>query len=140
MGVVIPISGWMSDKIGRKPILFLSSLAFVIFAYPLFLALEGSLSNALLAQAALSIIMGTFFAPLPATLVELFPITVRYSGISIAHSISMAVFGGSAPLIATGLIQLTNNNAAPALYLSATCLISAVFLLFLKDKYKSKLI
>lgn len=140
MGVVIPLSGWLSDKIGRKPILIFSTLAFVVFSYPLFTALEGSLFSALLAQMALSMIMGTFFAPLPATLVELFPVTVRYSGISIAHSISMAAFGGSAPLIATGLIQFTNNNAAPALYLSATCFISAIFLLFLKDRYKSELV
>lgn len=140
MGIVIPLSGWLSDRIGRKPILIASTLAFVVFAYPLFTALQYSVSSALLAQVALSMIMGAFFAPLPAALVELFPMTVRYSGISIAHSISMAVFGGSAPLIATGLIQLTGNQAAPALYLSATCLISAIFLLFLKDRYKSELV
>ena len=93
-----------------------------------------------MAQTALSFIMGLFFAPVPATLVELFPINVRYSGLSIAHSISMAVFGGTAPFIATGLIHLTNNNASPALYLSAASLISVVALLFMKDRYKAKLI
>jgi MHS family proline/betaine transporter-like MFS transporter len=139
MGVAILLSGWLSDKIGRKPLLLLSTLSFVFFAYPLFQALESSIGNALFAQMALSFIMGTYFAPLPATLVELFPVTVRYSGISISHSISMAVFGGSAPLIATGLIQMTGNNAAPALYLSGTCLLSAIFLFFLKDRYKADL-
>jgi MHS family proline/betaine transporter-like MFS transporter len=139
MGIAILISGWLSDKIGRKPLLLFSTLCFVVFSYPLFQALEGSPASALFAQVCLAIIMGIFFAPLPATLVELFPINVRYSGLSIAHSISMTIFGGSAPLIATLLIQHTDNNASPALYLSGMCLISSVFLLFLKDKYKSEL-
>jgi len=139
MGIVIPIAGWLSDKIGRKAVLIPSALAFTFFAYPLFTALEGSFTSALLAQVSLSFIMGVFFAPIPATLVEMFPLSVRYSGLSIAHSISMAVFGGSAPLIATWLIQATGNNAAPALYLGAASLISAIALLFLKDRFKEEL-
>lgn len=139
MGVSILLSGWISDQIGRKAVLMTGALAFVFFAYPLFIGLESGFTSALLAQISLSFIMGIFFAPLPATLVELFPLTVRYSGISIAHSISMAVFGGTAPFIATGLIHLTNNNAAPALYLSVASLISVIALFFLKDRYKAKL-
>lgn len=140
MGCAILVSGWLSDRIGRKPLLLISTLCFAAFSYPLFQALETSVTMALLAQVCLALIMGTFFAPLPATLVELFPVEVRYSGLSIAHSISMAVFGGSAPLIATLLIQETGNNASPAFYLSGMCLISAIFLLFLKDRYKSELL
>ncbi|MBA3813953.1 MAG: MFS transporter [Alphaproteobacteria bacterium] len=138
MGITIPISGWLSDKIGRKPVLISGALGFMVFAYPLFMALEGSFELALLAQISLSFIMGVFFAPIPATLVELFPMSVRYSGLAISHSISMAVFGGSAPLVATWLIHLTNNNAAPALYLSVASFISAIALLFMTDRYKSE--
>ena len=140
MGIMIPIAGWISDKIGRKPVLISSALAFMVFSYPLFIALEGSFALALFAQISLSFIMGVFFAPIPATLVELFPMSVRYSGLAISHSISMAFFGGSAPLIATWLIHVTNNNAAPALYLSVASFISAIALLFMKDRYKSELI
>lgn len=140
MGIAIPISGWLSDRIGRKAVLIPSALAFTFFAYPLFIALEGSMMVALFAQIALSFIMGSFFAPIPATLVELFPISVRYSGISIAHSLSMAIFGGSAPMIATGLIHLTGNNAAPALYLGIASLIAASALFFMKDRAKVELI
>ena len=140
MGVSILCFGWVSDKIGRKPVLITGALAFTFFAYPLFLSLEGGYTEALLAQIALSFIMGVFFAPIPATLVELFPLTVRYSGLAISHSISMAVFGGTAPFIATGLIQLTNNNAAPALYLGIASLISAIALFFMKDRYQAKVV
>lgn len=139
MGISIPISGWLSDKVGRKPVLISAALAFMVFAYPLFSALEGSATVSLLAQISLSFLMGIFFAPIPATLVELFPMTVRYSGLAISHSLSMAIFGGTAPLIATWLISTTGNNASPALYLSLASFISAIALLFLKDRYKSEL-
>ncbi len=139
MGIAILLSGFLSDKIGRKPVLISSSLAFTFFSYPLFIALEGSFESALFAQICLSFIMGAFFAPIPATLVELFPVNIRFSGLSISHSISMAVFGGSAPLIATALIQWTNNNAAPAMYLSAGSFIAAIALMFLKDRFRSEL-
>lgn len=140
MGVSILCFGWVSDKVGRKPVLITGALAFTFFAYPLFLSLEGGYVEALLSQIALSFIMGVFFAPIPATLVELFPLTVRYSGLAISHSISMAVFGGTAPFIATGLIHLTNNNAAPALYLGIASLISAIALFFMKDRYQAKVV
>ena len=140
MGVAIPIAGWLSDQYGRKIVLIIGSLAFTFFAYPLFMAFEDGFTSALLAQVFLSFIMGVFFAPIPATLVELFPLNVRYSGLSISHSISMAVFGGSTPFVATFLIQHTGNNAAPALYLSAGSLIGAIALLFLKDRFKSELL
>lgn len=139
MGISIPLAGWMSDKVGRKPVLMGAALAFMVFAYPLFSALEGSPTVALFAQISLSFLMGMFFAPIPATLVELFPMKVRYSGLAISHSISMAAFGGTAPLVATWLIHTTGNNAAPALYLSLASFISAIALLFMKDRYASEL-
>lgn len=139
MGVAIPFSGWLSDKIGRRPVLVSSALGFVLFAYPLFGALEGDFTVSLMAQIALSFLMGLFFAPIPATLVERFPMNVRYSGLGIAHSLSMAIFGGSAPLIATWLIHVTGNNAAPALYLSLASCISVLAVFFMTDRYKSEL-
>jgi len=140
MGVAILLSGWLSDKVGRKAVLIPSALAFTFFAYPLFMALEGGFTSALLAQVSLAFILGSFFAPIPATLVELFPLTVRYSGLSISHSLSMAIFGGSAPLIATYLIKITENNASPALYLGGASFIGAITLSFMKDRFKEALI
>lgn len=140
MGITIPIAGWLSDKVGRKPVLIGGALAFMLFSYPLFIGLEGDFAIALSAQIALSFIMGVFFAPIPATLVELFPLSVRYSGLAISHSISMAAFGGSAPMIATWLIHLTESNAAPAIYLTVASFISAIALLFMNDRYKEELI
>lgn len=140
MGVAIIVSGKLSDIIGRKPLLLGSSLAFVLFSYPLFQALQGSFMVALLAQMTLAAFLGTYFAPLPAALVEMFPVSVRYSGLSLAHGLSMAIFGSSAPLIATALIEWTGDKASPAIYLSGACCIASLCLFFMKDRYKEALV
>lgn len=128
MGSVIPFCGHLSDKFGRKPVLIPGALMFVVGAYPLFKILELSgLVPSLLAQIGLAAIMGVYFAPIPATLLEFFPTEVRYSALSIAHSTSMAIFGGSAPLVATWLIHASDNYSAPALYLALAALISMIF-------------
>ncbi|MEB3702333.1 MFS transporter [Candidatus Bealeia paramacronuclearis] len=128
MGAVIPFCGFFSDKFGRKPVLMAGALMFIFGAYPLFETLEMSgLMHALFAQIGLAMIMGTYFAPIPATLMELFPTEVRYSALSIAHSLAMAIFGGSAPLVATWLIHVTDNYSAPALYLALAAFISLIF-------------
>ncbi|MDC0344811.1 MFS transporter [Alphaproteobacteria bacterium] len=134
MGVAIMISGWLSDRMERENILMASSLAFAFFSYPLFVALEGSFTSALIAQIIFSFMMGFFFAPMPAVLVDLFPVNVRYSGISISHSLSMAFFGGTVPFIAASLIHLTNNTAAPAIYLSIASLVAFSALYFAKER------
>jgi len=129
MGAVIPFAGLLSDKYGRKPVLVAGALMFIFGAYPLFEVLELSgLVPSLMAQIGLAAIMGVYFAPIPATLLELFPTEVRFSALSIAHSLAMAIFGGSAPLVATWLIHVTDNYSAPALYLSLAACISLFFI------------
>jgi len=137
MGLVIPLSGWLSDRYGRKQILIPSAFCFIFLTYPLFQFLgSDDLVVTCLAQVFLALIMGFFFAPFPATLSALFPKEVRFTGLSLAHSLSMTLFGGTAPLVATTLIHYTGDNTAPALYLMFASVISLVFLLKLKDEQK----
>lgn len=139
-GAIAPLAGWVSDRVGRKPVLIAGSLGFVLLSYPLFLSFQDVVwYMPVLAQTILGLFMGIFFSTIPAMLVELFPTNVRYSGLSIAHSLSMAIFGGSAPFLATWFIQATGNQAAPGLYLAIAALMSMVACFFLKDRFKENL-
>jgi len=60
-------------------------------------------------------------------MVDLFPPRLRYSGMAIGYNLTLAIFGGTAPLVATWLITKTGDLTAPAWYLVA---ISAATLLF----------
>jgi MHS family proline/betaine transporter-like MFS transporter len=121
----IPLAGWLSDRWGPIQVMQGASVILGGLSVPCFWGLSTGIpwviiiSHGLLAAA-----MGGVFAPVPALMVSIFPAQVRYSGVSIAHNISMAIFGGSAPEVATYLIGVTGNNMMPGLFLAAASLIS----------------
>lgn len=127
--------GYFADRFGRNLLLALPCIGFIIFSYPLFLLLQTqTVFGLVVGQGVLAIFMGLFFGVIPSTLVEMIPIKIRCSGLSIGHNISMAIFGGSAPLLATELIQGTGNIASPAFLLIAASVLSLSSLFFIKDK------
>lgn len=138
--ISILIGGFLSDKLGRKIILGFPCIGFIMFSYPLFLMMLTADYYILFGiQAIFSIMMGLFFGTIPTTLTEIMPTKVRCSGLSIAHNISMAIFGGGAPFLATNLIEYTGNLAAPSYLLVSAGFLSLCSLLFIKDCYRSSL-
>lgn len=136
----ILLGGWLSDKIGRKPVLGLPCIGFILFSYPLFQMLQtGDLTLLIASQAALVFMFGLFFGTIPTTLAEIMPTDVRFSGLSIGHNICMAVIGGGAPFLATHMIQTTNDLSSPAYLLVIAAVVSFGSLWFIKDRYRSSL-
>ena len=116
--VLIPIFGYLSDKFGRKPFILFSTGATFILAYPVFQFISsGEPLNAQIGQIIFAVITAGFMAVLPTTLVEIFPTKIRNTGYSIGYNLPFAIFGGTAPLIATKLIMKTGNLASPSFYL-----------------------
>jgi len=76
-----------------------------------------------------SLVLGTMQGVYPATLTEMFPTSTRYSGTSIAYNVAFAFLGGTFPLIAQWLVDVTGSNLAPGCYLGAAGLI-AMFLIW----------
>jgi len=138
--LVIPFVGLLSDKIGRKPVLMMGAISFILFSYPLFLLLHhGHFTHILLAQICFAILVCFAYAAIPATLVELMETHVRYTAMSLPYNFANAVFGGTAPLVATYLIDVTSNQLAPAFYLMAAAIVMVIFVLILKESYKKLL-
>ena len=61
-------------------------------------------------------------------LVDLFPPQYRFSGLSIGYNLALAIFGGTAPLLATFLIHETGNNLAPSFYLVLCAVVALLFI------------
>ncbi len=140
LAVLIPFFGWLSDKIGRKPIILFSTGFTILVSYPLFkFVSSGSVENALTGQIIFAVVVAGFMSILPTTLVEIFPTQIRNSGYSIGYNLPFAIFGGTAPLISTYLIKITGDINSPAFYLIFAASIAFIAGMTLKETAKEPL-
>ncbi|MEO6020100.1 MAG: MFS transporter [Knoellia sp.] len=123
--------GHLSDRFGRKRVLIAASALFAVLTVPLFAALGAvGIVGIVLIQIVLSGLLTMNDGTLPVFLAEIFPTRVRYSGFAFSFNSANALFGGTAPFVATLLIKVTGNKLAPAWYLVAAALVAmgAMFL------------
>jgi nitrate/nitrite transporter NarK len=128
----LPVMGALSDRVGRRPLLFVCTTLMLVTAYPvmLWLVREPSLSRLLAVELWLSFIFGSYNGAMVVFLTEIMPVSVRTSGFALAYSLATAIFGGFTPAISTYLIHVTGNRAVPGLWLSfaAACGLVAALL------------
>ena len=124
----LPIMGSLSDRVGRRPLLFGCTILMLVSAYPVMLWLvhEASFSRLLAVELWLSFIYGSYNGAMVVYLTEIMPIEVRTSGFALAYSLATAIFGGFTPAVSTYLIHATHNPAVPGLWLSAAALLGLI--------------
>jgi len=134
---VIPISGLVSDNVGRKPVLISSSLAFIVLSISQFwLLASGQFWLTLAGALVLVVPVACFMAPAHTTAMEHLPTRVRYSGFALGYNAGAAIFGGTTPLIAAWLIHGTGWLTAPAGYLVLAATIILIVCWRLKETYQ----
>jgi MHS family proline/betaine transporter-like MFS transporter len=123
-----PLMGHWSDRLGRLRMLVVTTVLFLLSAYPAFLAITQVPTLAMLVAAVcwLSVLKTAYSGVLPAMMSTLFPTQTRATGMSLSYNIGVPLFGGFAPLIATWLIGVTGSNLAPSFYLIGMAAISLV--------------
>ena len=127
---LIFLMGKLSDRYGRKTMLVTASVLFLVLTFPLFGTLGNpSLLVILMIQIAFGAILAMNDGTLPCFLAEIFPTRVRFSGFAFSFNVANALFGGTAPFIATWLIHATGNKMAPAWYLLAAAAVALVAML-----------
>lgn len=115
-----PVLGRVCDRIGRRTTMVASSVLLGGLAVPAYLlASTGGFGNALAGQLLLALGAVTANVVTAVLLSEVFPTAVRYTASAITYNVSYAVFGGTAPFVATFLIASTGNKLSPAIYLTA---------------------
>jgi MFS transporter, MHS family, proline/betaine transporter len=121
------LTGMLSDRFGRKKVLISASVLFIVLTVPAFALLStGNFLIIVLVQILLGAMLTLNDGTLPSFLAEMFPTKVRYSGFAVSFNLSNALFGGTAPMVATLLIAATGSDLAPAFYLVAAAVISLV--------------
>lgn len=113
--------GWLSDRVGRKPILLLGNLLAVLTYYPIYMTMHAFADPPnvpiLIALVWVQVIYVTMvYGPIAAFLVEFFPARIRYTSLSVPYHLGNGEFGGFLPLIATTIVLATGNIYAGLIY------------------------
>src|SRR5690625_3530436 len=121
------LTGYLSDRFGRRKVLMSASILFALFTVPAFLLLgTENFVVILLVQVLLGAMLTLNDGSLASFLAENFPTRVRYTGFAVSFNVGNALFGGTAPAIATLLISKTGNPIAPGWYLMVAAIIALI--------------
>lgn len=129
------VGGWLSDRWGRRTVFLVGYVCQALTVFPLFWLMDtGNLGLFLLGLALFMIGLGLTYGPLPAWFAELYPASIRFSGVSITFALG-AIFGGAfSPLIATRLVQVTGGTTAVAVYLLVMTVLAIAAIWMLRDR------
>lgn len=134
MLVAIPWSGYLSDKVGRRPLIMIGGLGVAAWAFPYF----GLVDTASLPLIFVAVTVGFAFqcityGPIASFLGELFAPGVRYSGASLAYQLSAIIVSGGTPFLMTALIAKTGSTVPVAVYITVMGLITFASAWFLPE-------
>lgn len=133
MMVVVPFAGALSDRVGRRPMWRWSLIGLLIGVVPLYMLIGTGFAGALIGFALLGLLYVPQLATISATFPAMFPTAVRFAGFAIAYNVSTSIFGGTAPMIGSGLISLTGDPLMPAYYMMLACLVGLMALRFMPE-------
>jgi MFS transporter, MHS family, citrate/tricarballylate:H+ symporter len=120
-----PVGGWLSDRLGRKPVMITATALLAASIYPAFFAIVRVNTPAALygAAAALAILTGLTQGPVLTSVTESLPHTVRAGTLAIVYALAISVFGGTTQFVVTWLIGVTGNPLAPGWYMLGAAVI-----------------
>ena len=113
-----PLGGWLSDKTGRRKLMIAVTVTVMAMIYPAQqMMLHGTPGTFILAQMMLAIPLGMALGLQGAMLVEIFPLRSRVTSMSVAYSATLALAGGTAPIVATWMVDSLGKPSWPAFYI-----------------------
>ena len=127
----IPLVGSLSDRIGRRPVYLIGTVAtgtWGFFAFPMM-----DNGGALTAVVIGLVFHAFMYAPQPAMLSEMFPTRMRYSGVSLGYQVTAIVAGSLAPIIAVKLLEEYHSSVPIAIYLAGAAAVTLIALYFARE-------
>ncbi|MCQ9369373.1 MFS transporter [Brevibacterium sp. 50QC2O2] len=140
MSICIPIVGFISDRVGRRPVYAAAAIATVVLTVPAFKLMHlGTLAWVMVALSLIAIPVALWVGPSAAALPALFPTATRYTGMGLSYNLAVSAFGGTTPLFTQALMQWTGNNLMPAFYIMFFSIIAGVAILAIGESARKPL-
>jgi MHS family proline/betaine transporter-like MFS transporter len=133
VAVAAPLLGRLSDRVGRRPLLVGGTLALLVGTLPAFLLVRGAGPLGLPLGYVLVGLPLSCLVIVPPFLAELFPTPVRSTALAITYGVGSALFGGTAPFLATLLVRRTGDPVTPAYYAVAVAAAAVVAALLTRE-------
>lgn len=130
----ILFTGWLGDRVPPRYLLRLGVSLLLIFAYPFYIALETRALNLTLILTLAGLAAGFTNGSFACLLTDLFPTRIRFTGVALVFNISFTIFSGTAPLVATSMINRMGTVTAPAALMMACALLAIAGSLWV-DRY-----
>ncbi len=133
--IMIPFLAILSDRIGRKPLLYAGIIGLMLGIYPYYLLLQTNHILWIIAgHLGISLIAPLFTSILPITIAELIPMNVRYSGVGFGYNLAGMLVGGTTPLLAMLFIKMPHGAAILSAYFIFWALVAWIGVLNIRLK------
>ena len=132
--VTIPLSGHVSDRIGRRKLYLIGAATTGVFGFLYFAMVDTAIPSVVFIGVVLSLVPHDMqWGPLAALIAEAFTPRLRYSGSSLGFQLASVIAGGPAPLIATALFATYHSGYAISVYIAACAAVGLMSAAFMPD-------
>lgn len=126
--------GWLSDHVGRRFLMLLLTIAMMGLVYPMLrVMMRAPIEQFIWAQVLMAVPLGMALGLQGSMVVELYPLRTRVTSMSFGYSLTLAIAGGTAPLVSTWLINAGGRDLAPAYYILALGLLGLTVLVPMRE-------
>jgi len=135
------LSGWLSDRFGRKPVMIIPGVLLVLAIFPCFWVIDHVRSLPALygAEAVMAILASLSSVPVIVTITETLPPRIRSGAVAMIYAFAISIFGGSTQFVIKLLLDRTGNHLAPAYYWTGAAIVGLVAMMLVKESAPVKL-